>query len=156
PIHTFGIDVADSYSGTLQVHLDALDAAANLLASGEGSTPLASGMRRDIAITLGAPGIDGGLDDGSQDAAPSDGGSDLADAAPPTIATRPPSPPLWIGFGRPFTASAPATFAVVESEGGTVDDGGAYVAPATPGTYHVRATSVDTPATATATVTVNS
>jgi len=53
------------------------------------------------------------------------------------------------------TLDQSVTWSVAETGGGTITNAGLYTAPATPGTYHVTATSVkDSSKSATATVTV--
>lgn len=83
-------------------------------------------------------------------------GSDTA------VALTPSAPTLSIGAAQIFTATvtnAPnvaVTWSIEEGAGGgTISAGGAYTAPQTPGTYHVRATSqYDTAVFAAATITV--
>jgi hypothetical protein len=82
-----------------------------------------------------------------------------------TVSISPGTATVRVGETAAFTAtvtgttggqSTAVTWSVQESGGGTVDASGRYTAPATPGTYHVVATSVaDTSKKATATVTVN-
>jgi hypothetical protein len=50
---TFGVQVPSSISGTIAVHVEADDAAGNLLAQGDGSTTLQAGGRREISVALG-------------------------------------------------------------------------------------------------------
>ena len=77
-----------------------------------------------------------------------------------TVAVSPSAPqvrPLdTIGFTASVTSTADlrVTWAVTEASGGAVDSSGLYTAPATPGTYHVVATSVAVP-TASGQATVN-
>jgi len=77
------------------------------------------------------------------------------------ITISPATASVTAGATRQFTATVTGsstttkTWSVVEAGGGTVSASGLYTAPATPGTYHVVATSVaDATRTATATVTV--
>ena len=79
----------------------------------------------------------------------------------PTVSASPSAMALVPGGKTTFTASVtnalnpPVTWSVVEAGGGTVLSTGAYTAPTTAGTYHVRATSVaDATRTADASVTV--
>jgi hypothetical protein len=79
-----------------------------------------------------------------------------------TVSVNPPTPTMSVGDPQDFTATVgntantAVTWSVVEgAAGGTITTAGHYVAPATRGTYHVKATSVyDTTKSATATVTV--
>lgn len=78
------------------------------------------------------------------------------------VAVNPPSAEVEVAgtvrFAAVVTGTAVTTvdWAVVEGGGGTIDATGRYVAPATAGTFHVRAASVADPTvTATATVTVS-
>ncbi len=70
---SFGVQVPSSISGTIAVHVEADDAAGNLLAQGDGSTTLQAGSRLDIGVTLGALASDmgtidmAGVDLGSSD-----------------------------------------------------------------------------------------
>ncbi len=81
---------------------------------------------------------------------------------PVAISVAPTTSSLVVGGNQSFTATVTgstntaATWTVQEgAPGGTVSSGGVYTAPATPGTYHVIATSAaDTTKTASATVTV--
>lgn len=62
---------------------------------------------------------------------------------------------LGIFRSATLTASEPVTWSVQEAGGGTVDANGKYISPATPGVYHVVATSKANPgSTATAAMTV--
>ncbi len=79
----------------------------------------------------------------------------------PTVAVSPTTFALAPGGSTAFTATITnaanptATWSVVETGGGSVGSSGVYTAPATLGTYHVRATSVADPTvSAQATVTV--
>lgn len=54
PTHTFAIDVPPSLAGTIDVHVDALDSQNAVVGSGDGSTTLAAGKRRDITIDVNA------------------------------------------------------------------------------------------------------
>ncbi len=78
-----------------------------------------------------------------------------------TVAVNPPSASMLTGATATFTAtvtgaaSSGVYWSVQEPGGGTITTGGLYTAPATPGTYHVVATSVSDPTkSATATVSV--
>ena len=78
-----------------------------------------------------------------------------------SVAISPTSASVVVGNTRQFTATVTGTsntavtWAVLESGGGTVSASGLYTAPATAGTYRVRATSVADPTkSASATVTV--
>lgn len=80
---------------------------------------------------------------------------------PVAITVSPTTATLSVGKTATFTATVTnttntaVTWSVVEAAGGSVTSGGVYTAPAAPGAYHVRATSVaDGTKTATATVTV--
>jgi hypothetical protein len=83
-------------------------------------------------------------------------------AGPPvTISIFAPSAPLNTGASRTFTATvsntsnSSVTWSVVETGGGTITQAGVYTAPATPGTYTVKAIAqADANATATAPVPV--
>lgn len=90
------------------------------------------------------------------------GGSKPAPAPVVAVTVSPTSIPLVVGDTHTFTATVTGnantsvTWSVTEgAAGGTITTGGLYTAPATPGTYHVVATSVaDATKSATATVTV--
>ncbi len=77
---SFGIDLPKDMSGTLKVHVDAVDGSGNILASGDGSAPIKSSGRANLAVTLS---VLGGADLGG-----SDGSTDLGQpgdlALPPT------------------------------------------------------------------------
>jgi hypothetical protein len=84
-----------------------------------------------------------------------DGGDDASAGGPVTIT--PGDQKLGILRAQTFTATGgDVTWSVQEGPaGGTIDEDGTYVSPATPGVYHVVATSKSDPAeSATATVTV--
>lgn len=77
------------------------------------------------------------------------------------VSLSPTSASVAVGATRQFTATVAGsantavTWSVQEPGGGTVSAGGLYTAPATPGTYHVKATSqADATRSASATVTV--
>lgn len=77
------------------------------------------------------------------------------------VALTPASAQVLAGGTATFAAAVTGTidtrvsWSVVESGGGTIDPGGVYSAPSTPGGYHVKATSVaDSRAVAQSTVTV--
>ena len=83
--------------------------------------------------------------------------------APPVVnvSVSPATISLWTGQQQAFTATVTGTantavtWSVVEAGGGSVSGTGLYTAPATPGTFHVRATSVaDSTKSAQATATV--
>ena len=61
PQQSFGIDIPASVTGSLSVHVQALDANDSSLGDGDGMVTLAAGARRDIAITLSNGGGGGGL-----------------------------------------------------------------------------------------------
>ena len=77
-----------------------------------------------------------------------------------TLAVQPTSTQIAPGASAAFTATAYGTasprftWQVQEAGGGTIDDSGHYTAPQTPGSYHVRASVVDSSSSAVATVTV--
>ena len=68
---------------------------------------------------------------------------DLTVPNAPTVTPAPASVPR-LG-AQDFTASAPVTWSVVETGGGSIDAAGHYTAPAFIGTYHVQAALVDDP-----------
>ena len=85
----------------------------------------------------------------------------VAVVAPVAVTISPMSASVLSGTTQQFTATVTGTsntsvtWSVVEAGGGAVDASGLYTAPSTPGTYHVKATSVADPtksAQATATV----
>jgi hypothetical protein len=89
--------------------------------------------------------------DGGNDSSMPDGGGDGSG----TLTLDKTTAKLAILHATTFTPSQPATWAVQETGGGTVDANGKYVSPVTPGVYHVIATSkADAKVTATATITV--
>lgn len=70
--------------------------------------------------------------------------ADPCGSPPPcTMTISPGSVTLVRGATQQFTASAPATFSVIEAGGGTIDSGGLYTAPWDPGVYTVRATDIE-------------
>ena len=80
---------------------------------------------------------------------------------PVTVTISGPATPLNTGASRTFTATVgnttntAVTWSVVEADGGSITQAGVYTAPATPGTYTVKATSqADVTAAATAPVPV--
>lgn len=82
-------------------------------------------------------------------------------ANPVGISVTPPTATVSVGKTASFgatvtnTTNTAITWQVVEAGGGSVNASGVYTAPATPGTYHLTATSVaDTSKSATATITV--
>jgi hypothetical protein len=93
------------------------------------------------------------------------GGGGSAPAPPPaavSVTLTPSGASLWTGGTQTFTATVsgtanPAvTWSVLEATGGTISASGLYTAPATAGTFHVKATSVaDTGKSAQAPVTVS-
>lgn len=90
------------------------------------------------------------------------GGSTPAPPAAVSVALTPSGASLWTGGTQAFTATVsgtanPAvTWSVLEATGGTISASGLYTAPATAGTFHVKATSVaDTAKSAQAPVTVS-
>ncbi len=84
----------------------------------------------------------------------------LPQAQGPVVRVSPPSATLLPGGTQAFTAtvtgtaSMSVTWRVVEATGGTVDATGHYVAPASPGTFHVTATASDNVTIGQATVSV--
>lgn len=78
---------------------------------------------------------DARLVDGDMGGAPADAAALLA-IAPGSITLGP-------GHTQLFQANLPVRWSVVESGGGQIDDTGLYSAPATLGSYHVRADSTD-------------
>jgi sugar lactone lactonase YvrE len=87
-------------------------------------------------------------DFGAGDGGDMAGGDGLLHLAPTTIS-------LARRASQQFSANLAVSWAVVESDGGTVDGNGLYVAPNQTGTFHVSATTVDAPVqSATATVSV--
>ena len=131
--------------GTIMFTATARDASGTDLALGQGSVELRSGATTTLTITLGdmlPPPPDFG-------AVPADMMVPNAPVVTPPTATVP-----RLGT-QDFTASAPVTWSVLESGGGSVDAAGHYTAPGLVGTYHVRASLVDDPnVTATVAVTV--
>lgn len=105
-----------------------------------------------FALVLGfAPGCGGGKG----------GASPTAPAPTLSIAISPAGASLWTGGVQPFQATVtgttnPAvTWTVVEASGGTISPSGLYTAPASPGDFHVKATSqADATKSAQASVTV--
>ncbi len=105
-----------------------------------------------------------GRNDGGQlGSAPGPGSGVPARYQPVTVVVDPPSVELGAGDSMGFfaivggTGNSAVAWSVSEAGGGTVDPAGNYVAPATPGTYHVIATSLsadDPTASGSATVTV--
>lgn len=67
---------------------------------------------------------------------------------PVTVTITPATATIKVGESQSFTATVTGTsnmsvtWSVEETSGGTINASGVYTAPATPGTYHVRATSV--------------
>lgn len=132
-------------SGTIMFTATARDAAGNDVALGQGTAELHSGATTTLTITLGdmlPPPPDFGF-------------------VPPDMMT--PNPPVVTPStmtvprlgSQAFTSSAPVTWSVVETGGGSIDATGHYTAPGLVGTYHVRAALVDDPnVTATVSVTV--
>lgn len=90
------------------------------------------------------------------------GAATVTVAAPTvTVSLSPQTAALQTGQGQTFTATVAGsantqvTWSVLEGGGGSIDTGGRYTAPATPGTFHVQAASVADPLrSAQATVTV--
>jgi hypothetical protein len=77
---------------------------------------------------------------------PLDAGPTPLDAGPIPLDVTPGSSKLGILRSLSFTGAVPVTWVVEEgSAGGTIDPTGEYVSPATPGTYHVVATSKSDP-----------
>jgi hypothetical protein len=79
--------------------------------------------------------------------------SDPVDPAPLTVTITPATAELLVGTTQVFTATvsgsndARVTYSVIEGQaGGTVSEEGEYLAPAAPGSFRVRATSVANPA----------
>ena len=133
-----------SGTGTFDVVAIARDDGGNALAQGEGSGPISAGQTATIPIHIGLADGDGG-----------GGAGDLGDGGG-ALGVTPAAVTVTVGRKQPFAASAPVTWSVMESSGGSVDAGGVYSAPTTPGTYHVVATSsADASLTASATVTVS-
>lgn len=90
------------------------------------------------------------------------GGGGSSPAPSVTVSVSPATVTLTTNGTQTFTATVgnttntAVTWSVVEGGGGSITSGGAYTAPATPGTYHVKATSqADATKFGTATVTVN-
>jgi len=85
------------------------------------------------------------------------GASVVAVSLSPTAATVKPSASYTFTASVTGTTNTAVNWSVVESGGGSVSSTGVYTAPATAGTYHVKATSqADATVSATATVTVSS
>lgn len=53
PAHSFAVDVGAGVGGTMQVTVDAFDAAGNSLGTAGGSVAIVAGKRVDLALTLG-------------------------------------------------------------------------------------------------------
>jgi sugar lactone lactonase YvrE len=86
-------------------------------------------------------GVDGDMGPGS-----GDGG---------VVVVTPPTASLPVTRAQQFSATQAVHWSVMESNGGSIDATGTYVAPDAPGTYHVVATSMTAPSvTGMATVTV--
>jgi hypothetical protein len=90
-----------------------------------------------------------------------DGGSTIAVPPPApqvTVTVTGAATPLAAGASTTFTASASngasIEWSVVEAGGGSISQSGVYTAPATPGTYTVKATAQGSPVSATARVRV--
>ncbi|HEY1587033.1 MAG TPA: hypothetical protein VGH63_15165, partial [Polyangia bacterium] len=74
PSHSFGIQIADGFSGTLSVHLDAIDPDGNVVGSLDGSVTLGGSGKIPLALTFGGGSeVDGGNDGGV------DGGVDMSE-----------------------------------------------------------------------------
>src|SRR6185437_5596400 len=75
------------------------------------------------------------------------GGSTSAPQEPVTISISPASATILVSASTRFSVTVSGTshtatsYSVIEANGGSVATDGSYVAPSTPGTYHVRATS---------------
>jgi hypothetical protein len=69
PSHSFALEIGPDLSGPMAVHVDALDAAGALLASGDGSTTVSPGEEVSLSIALGGGLVDGGASDSAPDLA---------------------------------------------------------------------------------------
>jgi hypothetical protein len=97
--------------------------------------------------SVGASGSSGGLDEAGAEGGAGEGGA---------VGIMPTEVKVGILRAQVFTAATDVTWTVMEgAAGGTVDAKGKYIAPATPGIFHVVAASKAAPAlTSTSTVTV--
>jgi hypothetical protein len=92
----FTIEIDPSRQGALDLTIDALDAAKEVVAEGSGGVgALVVGQRNDVTVILGnlvLPPPDGGAPDGGPDGAAGDGGEDAAagDGGGDTVETGPP------------------------------------------------------------------
>jgi hypothetical protein len=131
--------------GTIMFTAAARDASGADVAFGQGTAELRSGATTTLTITLGnslPPPPDFGF-------VPPDMMVPNAPVVTPATLTLP-----RLGT-HDFTASAPVTWSVVETSGGSIDNAGHYTAPGVVGTYHVQAALVDDPnVTTTAAVTL--
>ena len=108
-------------------------------------TPLALTF---AALFLAACG--GTTPDTTSDAAPA--GQAIAVVTSPAEADVAPDGTIKFGAQVTGTANASVTWQVVEPDGGTVDATGLYTAPATEGTFHVRAISAASSASSSSSV----
>ncbi len=105
----------------------------------------AAGASIGCSDSTAQPPLDSGLSDGG-----------AGDANPVVLTIQPTSLSLGPGRTQLFVANVPVTWSVSETNGGQIDAGGTYTAPATLGTYHVSATTPALPGqVATATILVD-
>ncbi len=108
-----------------------------------GGTSTSQGGTTSTSTTTTDTGTAGGSGDGGSGAGTGDGGG--GGGQDPLGVTPEGTVKVGILHARQFEANVEVVWSVEEADGGRVDESGLYVAPETPGTYHLVATSVDDP-----------